>query len=189
MFIIGDHEGHNALCGHFNSGNYGVQMPFRDCRCAYADLDKDTFGCKETSVLDWLDVKGDPQKMKKHSRHMLTFNTFENAPIADLIDLCLPLEVLHVFGNGISKYQIEVFNQIIGIDDSNKAGKDKFDGLHPAIAESVDRQSDRSMPRHSTRNGVLDKTKMTANERRGNLFLILVVLHTTEGSDLFKPCC
>jgi len=45
-----------------------------------------------------------------------------------------------------------------------------FDALHQSIGEVADRQSDRTMPRHATRNGVLDGTKMTANERRGNLF-------------------
>ena len=60
-------------------------MPFRDCRCPYTDLDKDTFGCQEITVFDLLSAKGDAEKMKRHSRHMLTFNAFENAPIVDFV--------------------------------------------------------------------------------------------------------
>ena len=91
---------------------------------------------------DLLSIKGDAEKMKQHYRHMLTFNAFENAPLADVIDLCLPSEVLHDFGNGISKYVIEVCNEIIGRKTENIVEENKFDGVHHVIAELADRQSE-----------------------------------------------
>ncbi len=41
------------------------------------------------------------------------------------------------------------------------------------------------MPWMSSRNGVTDGTKMSANECVGNMFLILCLLHTNDGKQLF----
>ncbi len=42
------------------------------------------------------------------------------------------------------------------------------------------KQSERDMPRMSSRNGVTDGTKMTAIERVGNMFILLCVIHTKD---------
>ena len=65
-------------------------MPFRDCKCPSSELDSDTFKCVPVTVQDLKDAKGDKEAMQKLSRHMLGFNAFGNAPLADVIHNILP---------------------------------------------------------------------------------------------------
>jgi hypothetical protein len=60
--------------------------------------------------------------------------------------------------------------------------QDYIDKLHVQIYMIIKRQSERDFPRGSIRNGIIDGTKCQAEERKGNLFLLLVMAHTVEGS-------
>jgi hypothetical protein len=46
----------------------------------------------------------------------------------------------------------------------------------------IKRQSERDFPRGAMRNGIIDGTKCQASERKGNLFLLLCIAHTLDGS-------
>ena len=50
--------------------------------------------------------------------------------------------------------------------------------------KALRRQSERDIPRGATRNGMLDGTKCQASERRGNLFSVACIAHTTSGRRL-----
>ena len=64
------------------------------------------------------------------------------------------------------------------------SGKDRddIDKLHIRISLVIRRQSERDFPHGAMRNGLIDGTKCQAEERRGNLFLLLCIAHTVEGS-------
>ena len=46
----------------------------------------------------------------------------------------------------------------------------------------IKRQSERDFPRGAMRNGIIDGTKCQAEERKGNLFLLMCIAHTLDGS-------
>ena len=60
--------------------------------------------------------------------------------------------------------------------------RDEIDKLHVRIYMMIKRQSERDFPRGAMRNGIIDGTKCQASERKGNLFLLLCIAHTDEGS-------
>jgi hypothetical protein len=91
-----------------------------------------------------------------------------------------PPELLHTSGSGIIWYMFESLHVQIG---SGK-GRDDIDKLHIKISLVIRRQSERDFPRGAMRNGLIDGTKCQAEERRGNLFLLLCIAHTVEGSEI-----
>ena len=65
---------------------------------------------------------------------------------------------------------------------SNKTKKlHQLDVLHQNLVTESLKQSERDVPRMSSRNGVTDGTKMTASERVGNMFMLLCASHTKDG--------
>jgi hypothetical protein len=56
---------------------------------------------------------------------------------------------------------------------------------HNLVTESL-KQSERDMPRMSSRISVTDGTKMTASERVGNMFMLLCVSYTKDGRGIFS---
>ena len=60
--------------------------------------------------------------------------------------------------------------------------RDLIDQQHIEISNLLKRQSKRDFPRGSMRNRLIDGTKCQSYERKGNLFLLLCIVHTTIGS-------
>jgi hypothetical protein len=60
---------------------------------------------------------------------------------------------------------IRVIHNMIGRNKKNMAMKDFIDMLHQRVALSIVRNSDRDLPRSSTRFGFLDTTRVTGKER------------------------
>jgi len=90
----------------------------------------------------------------------------------------MPPELLHTSGSGLILYMFESLQWQIG------GGKirDDIDKLHIRVYMSTKRQSERDFPRGAIRNGIIDGTKFQSEERKGNLFLLLCIANTTEGS-------
>jgi hypothetical protein len=93
-----------------------------------------------------------------------------------------PPELLHTSGSGIISYMFKSLRVQIG------SGKDRddIDKLHIKISLVIRRQGERDFPRGAMRNGLIDGTKCQAEERRGNLFLLLCIAHTVEGSEILR---
>ena len=92
--------------------------------------------------------------------------------------------MLHVTGNGIITYQLEVMSQIIESGSNNTIKLHQLDVLHQnLVAESL-KQSERDMPRMLPHNGVTDGTKMTSSERVGNMFMLLCAIHAKDGREI-----
>ncbi len=50
----------------------------------------------------------------------------------------------------------------------------------------IKRQSEHEIPQRSMRNGLIDGKKCQSSERKGNLFRLLCIAHTTNGSRVMK---
>ena len=84
-------------------------------------------------------------------------------------NIMMPPELLHTSGSGLIKYIFESLRNQIG------SGKDRddIDKQHVRMYMIIKRQSERDFPRGAMRNGLIDGTKCQAEERKGNLFLLL----------------
>ena len=83
----------------------------------------------------------------------------------------MPPELMHASMAGMLKYIFQSMQLYIG---STKL-RDEIDKMHVRMLLDVKRQSDRDFPRGSMRNGIIDDTKCQAEERKGNLFLLLCI--------------
>ena len=128
--------------------------------------------------------------MPLYSKYKLD-SAFTDIPIASPkqgIHMHLPPEVLHTFGTGIYLYFFQIISDIFGINTKNKWGKSEIESLYSNVVNDAARQSVRNYPRRSDRKGVLGGAGMTANERRGSLFMIALVFCTCHGRALLGPC-
>ncbi len=105
----------------------------------------------------------------------------KHLPLSDRIhgpNGMMPPEMLHVSGQGLIKYIFESLSIQIGSGQD----RDYIDKLHGRIYMTIKRQIERDFPRGSIRNGIIDGTKCQAEERMGNLFLLLCMAHMVDGS-------
>ena len=187
--VVGDTSGNNVLCGHYNSSN--STFPYRDCLCTLNEMSKPCpEGCR---YLKWSDVTSFSSTNTSDliSKHPIK-NAFADLPLSDTehgILGIIPPECLHVFGVGIYKYAIEAIHDIIGENDSHKKEKESMDILFQHVAKVHGRQSDRDYPRWSNRFGINDKTRLTGTERRGSIFILIMVLHTRKGRTIMSKRC
>jgi hypothetical protein len=72
--------------------------------------------------------------------------------------------------------------------DQMGGGKDRnlIDKQHIHISSLIKRQSEPDFPRGSMRNGLIDRMKCQSSEQKGNLFRLLFIAHTTNGSCVMK---
>jgi hypothetical protein len=90
----------------------------------------------------------------------------------------MPPELLHTTDSGFIMYMFQSLRAQIG------GGKDRdlIDKQHVLISNLIKRQSECDFPRGSMRNGLIDGTTCQSSERKGNLFRLLCIAHTTNGS-------
>jgi hypothetical protein len=94
----------------------------------------------------------------------------------------MPPELLHTSVSGLIMYMFESLRDQMG------GGKDRdlIDRQHILISNLIKRQNDHDFPRGSMRNGLIDGTKCQSSEQKGNLFQLLCIAHTTNGSHVMK---
>ncbi len=90
----------------------------------------------------------------------------------------MPPKTLHTSGSGIIKNIFELLQLQIG----DGRVRDDIDKLHVRVYTCIKRQSEHDFPQGSLRNGIIDSTKCQSKERKGNLFLLLCIANTNEGS-------
>jgi hypothetical protein len=115
-------------------------------------------------------------------RHALTEKSL---PISDNIHgpyKMMPPELLYTSGSGLIMYMFESLRDQMG------GGKDRdlIDKQHILISNLIKRQSECDFPQGSMRNGLIDGTKCHSSEQKGNLFRLLCIAHTTNGSHVIK---
>jgi len=187
-FIAGDTSGHNNLVGQYNSSS--AMFPYRDCTCVLSQMSQPTAQCKLITVSDYTAARTS-NELHNLSLHDID-NAFEFIPFGDVchgIFGSVPAEMLHVSGNGIMQYQLDVVNDIISAGTNKRNTLQQLDILHQNIVKWAGAQSERDMPRTSDRNGITDGTKMSASEHVGNIFVLLCAMHTDTGKKLFLEGC
>ena len=94
----------------------------------------------------------------------------------------MPPELLHTSGSGLIMYMFE------SLKDQMGGGKDRdlIDRQHILTSNLIKRQSERDFPQGSMRNGLIDGTNFQSSEQKGNLFQLLCIAHTTNGSHVMK---
>jgi hypothetical protein len=92
-----------------------------------------------------------------------------------------PPELLHTSGSWLIMYMFDsLWDQMGGKD------RDLIDRQHILISNLIKRQSEHDFPRGTMRNGLIDGTKWQSSKRKGNLFQLLCIVHTTNGSCVMK---
>jgi hypothetical protein len=99
-----------------------------------------------------------------------------------------PQKILHVLEQGLFDYGLQSIHDIIGPRKTNETTKHAIDILFSDVKLFIKRNSERDMKRMANRLGFFNLTKMNASERHGNFFAFTVLMHTTYGEKMLKPC-
>ncbi len=108
--------------------------------------------------------------------------TINYMPLSDMNhgpSAIMPPELIHASMAGVLNYIFQSMQLYIGATKL----RDEIDKKHVRILLEVKRQSDRDFPCGSMRNGIIDDTKCQAEERKGNLFLLLCIGSTVLGGE------
>jgi hypothetical protein len=191
-YFIGDTEGNNKWLGHYQGSNPGVSRPYRDCECCFDDLSNPNPTCIYVTMDETRDARRELLRgneaisllrFKQLSRHPIkNALTLKNMPLSDMHhgpSAMMPPELLHASMSGLLKYVFQSMQWYIG----ETKLRDEIDKMHVRMLLDVKRQSDRDFPRGSMRNGIIDDTKCQAEERKGNLFLLLCIGSTVLGGE------
>jgi hypothetical protein len=195
-FFMGDTSGHNRWLGHFNSGA-NIQRPYRDCKCSIDDMDNSDPTCIYLKRDDYhqhilmrssLEAQRDRLDMDASLSKNPIINAFMNpeVPLSDLecgVYGMTPPERLHTTCEGVTKYIFEsLLDTITKCSEGNSLIR-QMELLHFTLHFEWVRNSERDYPRSAGRNGLMNGSKVTGSERRGNLLRLLCLSHT----DAIKP--
>lgn len=186
QFVGGDISGMNSLTGAFNV-NGKTARPYRDCMCCFDDLDDPYAVCQYFTMSQYRTAK-EEGTLKSLSIHHIN-NAMETIPLGNERNgiFYSPPDALHCIPGGVIKRMIACTHDIIGPKKTNLKEKDKFNCLHQKLVHDASRQSEKDLPRMSSRNGAFDGTKMTANEIMGCAAVIAVAANTVQGRNILKP--
>ena len=194
--IIGDTEGLNKWLGHYNSSQPGVSRPYRDCHCPFEELSNPNPLCKYTTAIEYrramrmMSTPGKADLAKRYlaqqSRHNIMNAMYQaRLPLSDCIHganrMCPP-ELLHTLDAGLTIYILE------SLQDMIRGGKcrEDLDVQHSLMFRTIKRQSNRDFPRGAIRSGLIETTRCQSSERKGNLFLLLCIAHTSAGELILR---
>ena len=211
--IIGDTVGNNELCKHFG-GNNG-QCLLKDCKCKLDNLVDTPTLCKPPTyemlkgcdgnankIFDTYEERGlislrDLSDLNKNRQSEKAISYYDirgfddGLPLADpyqgIIGIT-PQELLHVTENGDMEYILLAHRNVIGKKAANAAVKEKINALFGDIKFFIEHNSERDIPRMANRFGFWNLTLLNAAEKHGNFFAYTVLMHTTYGQELIKPC-
>jgi len=190
-FFMGDTSGHNRWLGHFNSGA-NIQRPYRDCKCSIDDMDNSDPTCiylkrddyhQHILIRSSLEAQRDRLNMDASLSKNPIINAFMNpeVPLSDLecgIYGMTPPERLHTTCEGCTKYIFEsLLDTITKCSEGNSLIR-QMELLHFTLHFEWGRNSERDYPRSAGRNGLMNGSKVTGSERRGNLLRLLCLSHT-----------
>jgi hypothetical protein len=190
LLCIGDTAGNNELACHYNSsGNSDIKCLNYSCKCCFQDLVKIPTECVPITKKDIKIGLANEEYAATISQHQVPVE-MNRLALADAdcgISALMPKENLHVFGAGLYPSVTLVIHDLIGRRGKNAKYKDHLDQLHQRVTIDLRRNSERDMPRSSNRFGFMDRSRVTGTERKGNLFIFLVSLHTFQGIGIMKP--
>ncbi len=89
----------------------------------------------------------------------------------------MPPELSHTSGSGLIMYIFESLRTQLG----GGKDRDEIDYEHLVISNLIKRQSERDFSHGSMRNGLIDVNKCQSSERKGSLFRLMCIAHTSHG--------
>jgi len=187
LMLIGDTKEYNTACTHRNSNK--TRCICKDCLCTREDIaSKFPPCCERRTLAHRQQAMKDAEYAKFISQHQEE-SVWNDLPIADIregINGMCPLEWLHLNGQGNFQDGPEVLHNLIGPGDTKKSKKEELDLLFRALAEEIKRNSERDVPLIALRFAIMDLTRVTANERVGNYYMLIICLSTKRGASIMK---
>ena len=187
LMVIGDTKEYNMIVNSYNSCK--VRCPSKDCLCTWHEFGtKFPPRCERVTLAHRQKAEEDEEYAKYISYHQEK-SAWNDLPIADIVEgvggMC-PLEWLHLNGQGNFKDGPDIIHDIIGEKKTMKSKKEELDLLFRNIAEDIKRNSERNIPIISLRFAVMDLSNVTANERVGNYFVIIICLSSKRGRRIMR---
>ena len=188
-FIIGDTDGHDALCGHYKSRTSGVAQLCRACECPtmLCGYSKGrNFPRRKPRIINKLVREKKFPELRAMSQQYLN-NAFDNVRLGmhndrGIFGAC-PGEILHLILIGWFRNVVDSF--FIQIKKDSVLAK-KYDTLLLDINKWLRRQSDRNVPSTSTKKGFSSTANIPGHEYAGCLFVMLISFYTSRFRELFK---
>ncbi len=175
-YFIGDTKGNNKWLGQYpGPGNReGVRRPYHDCKCQFHNLSNPNPNC---IYLTMEDINYAKKRKRDNEDAGIEYYcsismydirnalTEKNLPLSDNIHgpyIMMPPELLHTSGSELIMYMFESLRDQMG----GKKDRDLIDKQHVLISNLIKRQSKCDFPRGSMRNGLIDETNVSLQNKR-----------------------
>ena len=186
LMVIGDTKEYNMMVNSYNSCK--VRCPSKDCLCTWTEFGTKFGGCERITLAHLQKAMEEKDYAKFISYHQEE-SVWNNLPIADIVEgiggMC-PLEWLHLNGQGNFKDGPDVLHDLIGVNQTMKSKKEELDLLFRNVTEDMKRNSERDIPVIAMRFAVMDLSNVTANERVGNYYILIICLSSKRGRRIMK---
>jgi hypothetical protein len=183
LYIVGDTEGHDRLCGRYNSRAQGVARLCRHCttptlQTSNLDYTWDLIVPQDiTSLVEANDYAG----LQKISQHYVRNAFYEGICLGghpNGVHGITPGEPLHVIDLGNYKDANQGFIENLGHNPQTKSYPKILMGVDNwarRIGLALTHQSDRKLPRTYFPNGITGGTKLAGHEMAGVLLVMLIM--------------
>ena len=187
LMVIGDTKEYNMIVNSYNSCK--VRCPSKDCLCTWTEFATRFPPKCERITLAHLEKAREKQTYAKFISYHQEKSVWNELPIADIVEgiggMC-PLEWLHLNGQGNFKDGPDVLHDLIGVNQTMKSKKEELDLLFRNVTEDMKRNSERDIPVIAMRFAVMDLSNVTANERVGNYYILIICLSSKRGRQIMK---
>ncbi|MGB2447049.1 MAG: hypothetical protein ACPICB_04900 [Candidatus Poseidoniaceae archaeon] len=182
----GDAKGQNHICCHYNAnGSLGVSCLCKDCKCNVLDNPRPV-DCEPITLADLERAYEDAEYAKSISYRQIpsAWNSLPMANTLEGISGSTPFDSLHTHNLGSYPDFLKYLHNLFGEGGKGAADKDAFDKLFDVVSQMIYRNSERRIPRSSTRHGQMDLSRKTAVENEGNVTVSTVSIFTTRGEEV-----
>jgi hypothetical protein len=203
LFIIGDTEGLDKICGRYTSRN-NIQRTCRCCDCPFDETDNPKYKFKYNNhkkMMKQVQI-GTKESLRGISQHKLS-NAWENVQFCDNqrgLFGAVCGDIMHCLQHGLFMYLITMLfdqkkiKEILDNSDSNESNYvlssksafsekycTRFDGICRTYGKMMMHQSDRSLQRTHFYSSYTSVTRKNASEMSGILLVYLMVFNSNEG--------
>lgn len=181
LFVIQDMQEGDSLCGRFGTHGLGIQRHCRACNVTEAKLDNPVKSCSFLLAADMALIAGSDNLAlrTKWSQHRIPRNVFDHVPMADPIRGIFgatPVETLHAFRKGM----IEMVTLLV-IDNVPVSKRAALDSLAIRFHRTHRQTYRKAYPATDFSNGITNLTRISASERLGLVFLLVILAQYDEG--------
>jgi len=185
LCIIQDMQEGDMLCGRYGPHTPEIQRHCRACDIDYDNLDNPQIICKPlfASTMHCIALSGNNHIQKRWSQHQVD-NAFIHMPLADPqygIFGATPVDTMHAFRKGI----IESTTCYI-IDQLSIGQKAMLDHMALDFQKTHAQSCKNEFPMLSLSSSLTGLSKISASERVGFLFLLVILANIDRGSAIFE---